>query len=355
MKGLAPFPEVIKELVLFSRKIEYPEVHDMGFRIHILERKPKKDPRVFFRFFQICRQFRPDIIHSWGTMPSVYALPAAKTLGIKLINASIADAPANLGFNHPDYLRGRLINPLSDVVVGNSKAGLKAYSAPMEKSYCVYNGFDFNRINQLESKANIKNQLGIKTPKLVAMVGGFFPRKDFGTYIQAACEIIRQRKDVSFLAIGKGPNLKSCQALVQPECQDRILFPGMMKNIESVINIMDIGVLSTNSKVHQEGISNSILEYMVLGKPVVASEGGGTNEIVVDGITGILIKPNDPEALKVALLQLLDRPKLAQKMGENGRKRVRDHFSLPRMIEEYLGIYQGLMRHKNPHQKDKFL
>ncbi|HHH49670.1 MAG TPA: glycosyltransferase, partial [Saprospiraceae bacterium] len=325
-----------------SNRIEYPEIHEMNIPLHLLERKPKKDPRVFYRFYQLCKKIQPDIIHSWGTMPSVYAVPTTKLLRIKFINASIADAPLDLDLKHPDYFRGRLTYPFSDVVIGNSKAGLKAYKAPAGKSICIYNGFDFNRIKHLENKEKIFKQLNIKTEKLVAMVGGFFERKDYDTYIKAACQVVAQRNDVSFLAIGDGPDLTRCKNIVEKKYTDRILFPGMMQNVESIVNAIDIGVLSTNSKVHQEGISNSILEYMVLGKAVIASAGGGTDEIVVNGQTGILIDALNPRELVAALNRLLDDPKLAKEMGAKGRKRVYEKFTLDRMQEEYLNLYRNL-------------
>ena len=97
LKGLLKTEDIHIELVILSRKIEYKEVFDLGLPIHILERKPKKDPRVFFRLFQICKRFAPNIIHSWGLMSSIYAIPTAKLLRAKFINANIYDAPQGLG------------------------------------------------------------------------------------------------------------------------------------------------------------------------------------------------------------------------------------------------------------------
>ncbi|MEL6922651.1 MAG: glycosyltransferase, partial [Bacteroidota bacterium] len=268
-------------LVLFSRRVEYPEVHDMGVPIYYLERQPKKDPRVFFRFYQLCRKEQPDLIHSWGTMPSIYAIPTAKLLGIRLLNAIIADAPLRMGWSDSRYARARLTYPFSDFIVGNSEAGLRSYEAPAGKSKCIYNGFDFNRVKQLKDPAQVRRQLGIRTKKVVGMIGGFFDRKDYYTYVKAAELALAQHPDTTFLAIGDGPNLPACKNMVSPANRDRILFTGMLDDVESVINIFDVGVLATNARVHGEGISNAILEYMVLAKAVVATRGGGTDEIVV--------------------------------------------------------------------------
>lgn len=344
VKGLKAYPEIKVELVIFKNKIEYPEVFELNIATHIIERKPKKDPRVFYKLYRICQQFKPDIIHSWGTMPSIYAIPSAKLCNIKLINGNVTNAPLKISKLNTNYLRAKFTYLFSDMIIGNSKAGLKAYNTPKDRSQCIYNGFDFTRIADLEDKATIKAQLQIKTPKVVGMVGAFFARKDYETYIAAACEVLKTRKDVSFLAIGDGPDYPYFKAKIPKIYKDKILLPGMMKKVESVINIFDIGILSTNTKVHGEGISNAILEYMVMGKAVIASAGGGTNEIVVDQETGYLVPPCNPDAMATQINYLLDRPNLAKKMGEKGEKRITECFSLKRMQEDYVALYDRLMK-----------
>lgn len=330
-------------LVLFSRRVEYPEIHDLNLKIYYLERKPKKDPRVFGRLYQITKKEQPDIIHSWGTMPSVYAIPTVKKLGIKFLNATIADAPKGLTIMDKRYLRARLTFPFSDLIVGNSQAGLAAYRAPKNRSRHVYNGFDFNRIATLEDPQLVRQRFGITTNKVVGMIGAFFDRKDFDTFIQGAILVLEHEPDTTFIAVGDGPNFERCKAQIPQELSDRILLPGMIDGVESLINLFTVGVLCTNTTVHGEGISNSILEYMVLGKPVVATTGGGTNEIVLHQQTGFLVANADAIDLSNHLKILLQQPQLAKRLGEAGRKKVYDQFTLPRMAQEYLQIYQELV------------
>jgi len=328
-------------LVVFSKRVEYEEVFDLPVRICYLERNPKKDPRVFYQFYKICKKEHPDIIHSWGTMPSIYAIPTVKLLGIKFINANIADASQNMNLLNKEYFRAKVTFPFSDTVVGNSEAGLKAYRAPRRKSRCVYNGFDFQRIRHLEGKEEVRKRLQVLPGKVIGMVGAFFDRKDFDTLIEAACSFLKQGGEATFLAVGAGPNLASCQTKVPDPFRNRILFPGLVHDVESVINLFDIGVLCTNARIHGEGISNSIMEYMALGKAVVASEGGGTNELVLDGETGFLIPPAKPDVLVEKLAYLLEHPQLADQFGQRGRNRIHEFFLLERMEKDYLEIYQN--------------
>ena len=110
------------------------------------------------------------------------------------------------------------------------------------------------------------------------------------------------------------------------------------------MNIFDIGVLLSNPDIHGEGISNSIMEYMALGKPVIASIGGGTSEIVLDGETGFLIEPKNPKQLAERIDYLLSNQTVAKKMGESGRKRIQQHFSLDKMVNETYNLYVNCLK-----------
>ncbi|MFK7806415.1 MAG: glycosyltransferase [Saprospiraceae bacterium] len=343
IKGLLGRDDVVVELIILSDRIHYPEIHDLDIPLHQLVRKPKKDPRVMFRINDIAKRFKPDIIHSWSSMCTIFAIYAAKQTGAKLINACIADAPRNLKIWGSQLLRAKLTYPFSDVVLSNSKAGLIAYDAPKNKGKHVYNGFDFNRVNELTSPDEIRKQFNIQTPFVVGKIAAFHERKDYYTYVKAAVQVCQQREDVTFLAIGDGELLPKCKAMVPVELANRILFTGRQSDVESIINIFTIGALSTNLDVHGEGISNSIMEYMVLRKPVVATEGGGTAEIVFNGENGFLLPERSPEVMAEKINYLLDHPEDAKRMGESGRQLVFDSFNLRDMTKNYVALYRELL------------
>lgn len=280
------------------------------------------------------------MVHSWGSMSTVLAIPATQLLGIPLINGSIVDAPENLSIFNKDYFRAKLAYPFSKVVIGNSNAGLEAYNVPDKKKRCIYNGFDLHRIKNLDSEANVRAKFRIQTEKVVGMVGSFSPRKDFKTYIEAALVLLSKTDDVTFLAIGDGPQLDECKERVPDEYKQRFIFTGLQNDVESIVAIFDVGVLCTNAKVHGEGISNAILEYMALGKPTVATSGGGTNEAVVDGETGYLVAPDSKDDLEQKLNKILSDDGLREKMGRAAKQRMLRHFMLDRMTDEYISLYR---------------
>jgi glycosyltransferase involved in cell wall biosynthesis len=90
-----------------------------------------------------------------------------------------------------------------------------------------------------------------------------------------------------------------------------------------------------------EGISNSIMEYMALGKPVIATNSGGTNEIVINNDTGFLITDNKVEVVVEKIEYLLNNPEISRSMGYRGRERIKKYFSIEKMIQEFINLYQG--------------
>lgn len=344
MKGLKNNPDVNFELAIMSRNIHYKEVFDLGVKIHFLVRSSKKDLSIFRKLYALCRELKPDILHCWDSMTAIYAAPVCKLLRIKLLNGMVVETPVRQNIFNKYWLRAQLSFPFSDVVIGNSEAGLKAYRAPKRKSKCFYNGFNFDRITNIPL-SNLKETIGHNSRFIIIMVGAFSDRKDYDCYLAAAEIICKKRDDVTFIAVGDGENLLRISNSIQEPFKDTIKLLGKKSNVESYIAISDICVLATNTKVHGEGISNSILEYMALGKPVVATRGGGTNEIVLDGTTGFLVNGSSAAELAKKIDTLLNDDSLRAKMGKAGEERIRLHFSIDKMIDNYLSLYTEMYRH----------
>ena len=158
------------ELVLTQKNIHYKDIFDTGINIHYTVRKRlKKDPRLFWKFFRIANKIKPDIIHVWGNLVAIYAIPAKALLRIPMINNQITEVPLSLPKGPFNY---KLPFRLSDRLISNSLEGLKAFNAPLNKSVCIYNGFDFNRLSDLEDVEKVKKRFGIST-KFVGYVCNF--------------------------------------------------------------------------------------------------------------------------------------------------------------------------------------
>jgi len=335
LKGLSKYQDISMELVLTRRNVHYTDIFNLNIQIHYIERKYlKKDPSLFFKFFWIAREYKPDIIHAWGNLAAIYAIPAKVVLKIPMINNQIVDAPATVNNR---ILSHKVTFPFSDILVANSKAGLKSYNASEDKSRIIHNGFNFSRLADLKKPDDVREEFNISTRHVIGMVASFSLKKDYGTYIKAAQQVLTKNSNITFLCVGAGDD-SSYRKLVKPEFINNIRFIGLQENIESIMNICDIGVLAT----YTEGISNSIMEFMSLGKTVIATDGGGTNELIQEGKTGFLVKPESPEELASKIEYLLAHNGLASSMGEKGKERIKKEFSMKKMIDSFLCLYGTL-------------
>lgn len=339
LKGLQQYPDVEIDLVLSRNEIHYKEVYDLGIPIHFAERRfGKKDPLVFFKFLRLVKQIKPDIIHVWGNMVAVYSLPAVYLLGIPLINNQITDATPN-----QKPLGKELTFKLSKRIIANTKAGLEAYHAPAAKSGVIYNGFNFSRLKGLLPVDEIRRRFSITTPHVVGMVATMSSYKDYPTYIRAAENILSIRRDVTFLCVGDG-DATALKAMVKDSNTDRILFLGKQMEVESIMNVCDIGVLVTDIRNHAEGISNALLEFMALGKPVIATNFGGCIELIQNERSGFLIDAFNDAQLTERIAFLLDRDNERTRMGKNARERVEESFSIDKMVSSFYREYCNVLQ-----------
>lgn len=346
LKGIHQEREIEFILVIMSKDIHYQEILTLNIDIKYIIRKTKKDLSIVLKLIKICRDYKPDIVHCWDSMTAVYAVPVTKLLGIRLINGMVIDTPVKRNIFNKYWLRGRLTFPFSDVIVGNSKAGLKAYKVPLKKAVCIYNGVDLSRFNNLIDKAVVKKELfGVSAKDIfvIGMVAAFEDRKDYKTLIRTANNLLLSYENIVFLLIGGGKNFQEIKDSVLYSVRDKVVFLGKRYDVESLINTFDVGVLLTNSNIHGEGISNSLIEYMSVNKPVIATKGGGTEELIINGFNGFLIEPGDHDQLVQTIIYLYNIPDSLKIIGDQGRSTINERFTLERMTDNYIKLYKNLI------------
>jgi len=346
VKALLEFSQIEFELALMSYDIHYKNISNAKIQIHYLIRKRKKDVSIFYKFYKLCKSFQPDIVHCWDSMTAIYCAPICKILNIKLINGMVIDTPVVNNIFNKHWLRARLSFKFSDIIVGNSNAGLKAYKAPDQKSICIYNGIDLTRFVNIVNPTIVKKKLGLGKScdeYYIGMVAAFEDRKDYDSLIEAAAKLTKEYCNMYFILVGGGNNLEKIKNKVPLSLRKQIIFLGIRNDIESIVNILDIGVLLTNSTVHGEGISNSLLEYMALSKPVIATRGGGTNELIAEGVNGLLIDPGDVGNLVYNIKNLMIDKSLCSRLGSNANKIINEKFNIQVMTDNYISLYNRIL------------
>jgi glycosyltransferase involved in cell wall biosynthesis len=200
-----------------------------------------------------------------------------------------------------------------------------------KKLTTIQNGIDLARFGFAGAKAG--------GPAI--MVGRLSPEKDVETLVRAVPLIIREHPGFHLEIAGSGPCLLTLGRLAQElRISDRIHFLGEIQDIPALLASASLFVLPSLT----EGISLTLLEAMARGLPVVATNVGGTPEVVVHGETGLLVPMKSPVDLAAAILRICRDPERGRQMGRAGRRRVELNFDVRRMVAAYETLYLNLLR-----------
>jgi len=259
----------------------------------------------------------------------------------------IISSRRNLGYwqSGRDLLLLKIMKRWTDFVIANSGAVrdtvVKKEGVDAGKTGVIYNGIDSDEFtNRLIPREEAKRRLGLsaETP-LVGTLSNFRPVKAVDIFIKSAFVVSKRFPQTKFMIVGEGPQRRDLETLVERlGIKDRVVFAGGAEEVFPYLSAFDIGVLSSSS----EGFSNSILEYMLAGLPVVASGVGGNPEIIDEGENGYLVPPGEPQPLAEKIMALLGDERLRLSLGENARFKVLENFSLKRMVAEFESCFMRL-------------
>jgi sugar transferase (PEP-CTERM/EpsH1 system associated) len=293
------------------------------------------------------REVKPDIVHTrnWGTAEAVlaarYAGRCARVHGEHGIDwDTTTREPVRR------ILLRRLAFQLADRVLCVSRH-LKLLHArrtrfPADKITVIRNGVNQQRFfPDGDSRARIRRQWGLADNEFcIGCVGNLIPVKDHLTLLQAIDLLALVGQPWRLAIVGDGPELPNLTAFVnaRPIWRDRVLFLGRSTAVPEVLNAMDVFVVSSLT----EGISNSLLEAMATGLPVVVSATGGNPEVVLEGESGMLFPVGNVRRLSECLLTLQANQDLCLRLGEKALRRVCDEFSIDSMVRKYEDVYESL-------------
>ena len=327
------------QVVIVNNGVAYKELYETTAKIDIIDRKNKGLSQVQTAkvLYALLKHFRPDIVPAWGLMSAGVVLLVKPFMKFKFLASYVADCDC------PHGLKGVInmfCNHACAKIISNSKAGSKAYGTPASKTVVIHNGFNESRYNNRIDKAEKKKELGITTSFVVAMVATFWKNKDWLCYIDTAKLMIRQRKDITFLTVGAGPQWDYYNAQISDDERMYIKMLGRRDDVDEIFQVCDLSVLTSN---HGEGLSNSIMESMAWGVPVIATNDGGTPEIIEDRVNGRLIDVQTPECVCALIIELIDHHNMLARMGENASQTVKDKFLLQKMTEAYIELYKSIL------------
>ena len=213
------------------------------------------------------------------------------------------------------------------------------------KTIVVYNGIDLlEDIRCEKGPIKIREEFGLRAnQRIIGQVGRLGVDKGQHILIEASQKVIKDNPDVVFVIVGEDltkerDHKKRLERLAGDlGLRKQIIFTGYRLDIMDLMHAFDIFVLPSTFK---EGLAIVILEAMAAKKPVITTIVGGNPEIVIDGETGTLVPPEDPDKLAEAIVYHLNHPEISKQMGEKGYERVKKYFSLTQMLDKVMNVYK---------------
>lgn len=310
------------------------------------------------RFARYLRRHAVQIVHSYSFYPNVFAIPTARAARVPLVVASIRDLGADLT---PLQKRvQRIACRFADCILVNADAvrgWLVREGYEASKIRLIPNGLDTSRFTVRSGEGRLRRELrlGPDAP-IVAVLSRLSPVKGLDCFLQAAAELARHLP-VRFVVAGEARRMENgrvvpdltyrealCRSAQRLGLNGQLIFTGWRTDIPEILPEVTVSVLPSIT----EGLSNTLLESMAAGRAVVATRVGGTPEVVEDGVTGLLVPPNDAGALAGAVRRLLEDAELRERLGRAARRLVLERFSIERMVTDTERLYEEELRRRRP-------
>ena len=286
------------------------------------------DPALAVRLPRLLRSLRADVVHTHLVHADVYGAVAP---GAELVSTKHNPDPFRAGsFRHVERLLARRATRVIAISEAVRRFSVEQVGLPAARVEVVHYGLD-----GLPGAWGENPPLAIGRPVLLA-VCRLAPQTGLDTAVRALASI----PDARLLVLGEGPDREALTALAASlGVADRLLLPGRVGDVASLYRRADVVV----HPARWEGFGLAMLEAMLAGKPVVAARAGSAPELVVDGETGFLVPVDDPDALGQAVTSLLDDREKAERMGVTGLERARTEFSVARMTDRTIAVYERVL------------
>ena len=330
----------------FRSRIQNPDI-----RVYVLHKHPGNDLRLYLKLWRLFRELRPDVVHTRNLATLEAQLPALIAGVPYRVHGEHGRDISDLdGSNRKYQLLRRLFSPMVQRYIALSR-DLERYlhvrvGIPASKISHICNGVDTEKFRPASERREGIVPENFSTPEtfIIGTVGRMEAVKDQLNLVKAFIRLVNECPQGSdylrLIMIGDGmlrnPALSMLEAA---RLGDIAWLPGECDNVPEMLGAMDVFVLPSLA----EGISNTILEAMATGLPVVATNVGGNSEILLHGKTGFLVPRSDPDALAAAIRRYVDDPVLRQIHGASARSRCEAEFSIGAMVRNYQNLYDELL------------
>jgi len=327
----------------FRRRISAQTVE-----FHALHRPPGRGIGWMGQLWKLLRRLQPDLVHT-RNLAALEAQLVAAAAGIRAtVHGEHGRDVFDLhGQNRKYNLIRRAIRPLVSNYIAVSR-DLESWlrqtiHVPPQRIHQIYNGVDSVKFHP---RTDPRPPFAHPSSIVFGAVGRMVEVKDFPTLTRAFIQLVQQQPEraerARLVVVGEGPTRAVCLDMLRRAGLAQLAWmPGERDDIADIMRTFDVFVLPSKN----EGISNTILEALATGLPVIATAAGGNVELVQTGVNGMLVEPGNAGDMAQALLSYLDAPARIAEQGERARRLVQQRFSIPAMAEAYAAVYeQTLLR-----------
>jgi glycosyltransferase involved in cell wall biosynthesis len=340
LSGLGPLQDKFAEVSASITDLKYPRLRHNGR--FVWKNLPSTVTSVM-KLVRILKKLRPDILHTLIPVCNVMGSIAGKLAGVPVIVCSRLSLgnyrDSNVIFAKLENFTDRFFTLFHCKSEGIKDDVMRREPVDPDLLRVIYNGTKLENYSPAFDKEPLRESLGLRQNEpLVGMVANLRPYKGHHDVVSAMPLVLRNHPRTQFLFVGRDDGVKQeLQGLaVSLGVAEHLHFTGERHDVPKLLQLMTLLV----SASHEEGFSNTIIEAMAAGLPVVATRVGGNIEQVADGITGYLVEPHSPKEIAEAVNELLDDPALAQKMGRHGNLRVARNFSHKAVTEQIKEFYR---------------
>lgn len=300
------------------------------------------------RILRLIRKHNIHVVQTFNIDSDIYGTLVAKLSGVPVIISSRRDLGTYRKKRHlmVSKVTNRYISHFLAVCDAVAKNLSERERIESRQITTIYNGFDLADLDNVDQGkvTELRRRLNIgRNSFVMGNVSHFRPEKGYHIFFEAVRKVKPSIPNLHVIAVGAGePLLGEFKKEIEREgLEDFVFLAGYAPNVFNYLSLMDICCLTP---VSNEGFSNTLLEQMAMGKPIIATDVGGNREAIVHGESGLIIPPNDVNALVDGMMNLYRNRTLRKSLGENAKKRVASEFAIEKMIEQieqfYLKIYQ---------------
>jgi glycosyltransferase involved in cell wall biosynthesis len=282
------------------------------------------------------RRRRVAVVHSYLFHANVVGTLAARLARtpVALVSKRSLDVYPNRG----ELAACRLANRLAHRVTANSEAVKRhvhrVEGCSLERIVVIPNGIDLDRIATAPHEGDAP--LSDSRP-VIGTIGRLSPKKGQEDLLSAAALVLARMPEARVVLVGDGRLAGALRKQAHDlGIESRVRFLGAVPDGARLLPLLDVYVLPS----HIEGMSMGLIEAMAAGRPIVATDAGGNAENVIDGVSGLIVPPRAPDRLADAILTLLKDPDRARAMGEQARRRAREHFTVDTMVRRMEQLYR---------------